>query len=115
LAFKCCAIPEGGRGGNRVCAGRDEEESADPKSWVALKHHKSCGADGGGVEETLGGQEKEGLGSKRRRRTSLCWGAVEGEREEGANAILAQNDLIMQQLIAHYRNDPTASFPSFLA
>jgi len=78
LAFKCCAIQEGGRGGNRVCAGRDEEESAGLESWVALKHHKRFGADGGGVEEALGGQEKEGVGSKRRRRTSLCGGAVEG-------------------------------------
>ena len=40
---------------------------------------------------------------------------VGGEREEGGTATLTQYDLIMQQLIAHDRNDPTSPLPSFLA
>jgi len=53
----------------------------------------------GGVEwvgEKLGGQEEE-EGSKRRKRTHVRGGAVEGEWEEGGKTTLAQYELIMQQ------------------
>jgi len=48
------------------------------------------------VGEKLGGQEEE-EGSKRRKRTHVRGGAVEGEWEEGGKTTLAQYELIMQQ------------------
>jgi len=42
-------------------------------------------------------------------------GAVEGERQEEGEATSTQYDLIIQQLIARDRNDPTASFSSCFA
>ena len=79
---------------------------------------KRSGFGGDGGEEKLGDPEDE-EGPKRRRRTSVCRCAVEGERETGgmrhAHSMIFK--VIMQQLIAHDRNDPTvaAAFPSFLA
>jgi len=42
-------------------------------------------------------------------------GYVESEREEGGKTTLTQYEPIMQasELLAHDRNDPTASFPFF--
>jgi len=64
----------------------------------------------------LGCQEEE-EGSRRRtcRRIGVRGGPVEGEREEGRKTTFTHYELIMQQLVAHDRNDPTASFASFLA
>ena len=78
----------------------------------------------------LGGEigcQEEGKDSKRRRRTGVLGGPVEGEREEGGKTTLTLPvhalQVIMQQFIAqsqphcHHRrrNDPTTCFPSFLA
>jgi len=61
------------------------------------------------------GFQAEEEGSKRRRRIDVHGGPVEGEREEGGKTTLTLHELIMQQLIAHDRNDPTVSLSSFLA
>jgi len=47
-------------------------------------------------------------------RIGVRGGHVEGEQEEGGGATLTQYDVMMQQLIAQDRNDPTPSLPSFL-
>ena len=62
----------------------------------------------------MGCQEEE-EGSKRNRRICARGDLVEEEQEEGGEVTLTQYDLIMQQLIAHDLNDPTASLPSLLA
>ena len=54
-------------------------------------------------------------GAKRRKRTSVRGGAVEGERVEGGKATSTQYNLVMQQWITYDRNDPTSSFSSFIA
>ena len=94
----------------------NEEESSGQERAVGLKTHKSGGAGGVGGEEKLGCPEKD-EGSKRRRRIGVRGVPVEGEQEEGGEVTMAltQYDLIMQQLIAHDHNDPTASLPFFLA
>jgi len=46
--------------------------------------------------------------SKRRRRTGVRGGVSRGEREEGGKATPTHYDFVMQQPIAHHRNDPTA-------
>ena len=92
----------------------DEEESSGQERAVGSKSRKSSGAGEVSGKEKLGCQEEE-EGSKTRRRIGVLGGPVEGEREEGRKVTLMQYDQIMQQLIAHDRNDPTASLPSFLA
>ena len=66
---------------------------------VGLKSRRSGGAGGGGGPwgEELGGQEEE--------QASTPTGAGRG----GGGSTFIQYDLIMQQLIAHDRNNPTAS------
>ena len=81
---------------------------------MGSKSRKSSGAGDVGGEDKLGCQEEE-EGSKRRRRIGVRGGPVEGKREEGGEVTLTQYYLIMQQLIAHDRHDPTASLPSFFA
>jgi len=86
----------------------DEEESSGWERAIDSKSRKSSGAGGVGVEE-----EEEG--SKRQRRIDVRGGPVEGEREEGGEVTLTHYGLIMPQLIAQDRHDPTASLPAFLA
>ena len=47
------------------------------------------------------GQEED-AGGKRRRRIGVRGSPAEGEREEGGERRLAQDELIMQQLIAQF-------------
>ena len=60
---------------------------------------------------------KEEEGSKRRRRPGIGvrGDPVEGEREEGRKTTLTSNELVIQLLIFHDRNDPTVSLHSFLS
>jgi len=73
--------------------------------WVRRVARSHSEAGGVGGEENLRYQEEE-EGSKSK-----------GGREEGGKTTpgLTLHYLMIQQLIVHDRNDPTASLPSFLA
>ena len=101
----------GGRRGGIVKSGEGGgfEESQDSEEW--------SGWGWWGGEIGICHEDEEG--SKRRRRIGVRASPVEGEREEGKKTTLTLHELFimiqLEQLVAHDRNDPTASLPSFLA
>jgi len=61
--------------------------------------------------ESQGGEEEE----EDEKKSSGGERAVGSKSGRGGKVTLTQYDLIIQQLIAHDRNNPEASLPSFLA